>query len=266
MFKKITNWFKKTKDSDLPFELPIDEEEIFKKSKLILQQLDEYITASELESENLSIQLDTVLLEQETIRNKIKGINKPESWHERNLLLKLDRLVVHGSNLRQRVELFSQNIKVYLNLMSKVEDIRVMRLNGLETDKIQNIWLEFQHSLETYKEKIATEAVTETKESVTANTTEERLLKLRQQVFGLPEASDPECASEALPTEPTLSQDRLDAPIEHASRPSLEKLIINKKLEVFEDEDNEEDASDAEYTSREWGASVKDAVKRLEEE
>lgn len=258
MFKRITSWFKKTKDSDLPFEMPIDEEEIFKKSKLILQQLDEYITASELESENLSIQLDTVLSEQETIRNKIKGINKPESWHERNLLLKLDRLVVHGNNIRQRVELFSQNIKVYLNLMSKVEDIRVMRLNGLETDKIQNIWLEFQNSLETYKEKIATEAVTETKESVTANATEERLLKLRQQVFGLPEIPlDPGHVTQEPPNS-ILGQD--------PSRPSLEKLIINKKLEAFEDEDEDIDASDSDYLNQEWGTSVKDAVKRLEEE
>lgn len=253
VFKRIAGWFKKAEDPNAPFELPIDEEEIFKKSKLILQQLDEYITASELESENLSIQLDTVLSEQDTIREKIKALNKPDSWHERNLLLKLDRLVVHGDNLRQRVELFSQNIKVYLNLMSKVEDIRVMRLNGLETDKIQNIWLEFQNSLETYKEKIATEAVTETKESVTSGATEERLLKLRQQVFGLPEVKD----SESLP-QATLPQE--------SPRPSLEKVVINKKLSSFEDGDDEElDKADKEYLEREWGTSVKDAVKRLEE-
>lgn len=250
VFKKIVGWFKKTENPNTPFELPIDEEEIFKKSKIILQQLDEYITASELESENLSIQLDTVLREQDAIRDKIKLLNKPDSWHERNLLLKLDRLVVHGNNLRQRVELFSQNIKVYLNLMSKVEDIRVMRLNGLETDKIQNIWLEFQHSLETYKERIATEAVTETKESVTASTTEERLLKLRQEVFGISEASVTEPSSQA----PVLNLE--------PSRPSLEKIVINKKLEPFEHEDG---GFKDDYLEQKWGTSVKDAVKRLEE-
>jgi len=248
VFKKIANWFRKS-ESQLPFELPIDEEEIFKKSKVILQQLDEYITASELESENISIQLDNVLAEQDTIRNKIKDLNKPDSWHERNLLLKLDRLVVHSNNLRQRIELFSQNIKVYLNLMSKVEDIRVMRLNGLETDRIQNIWLEFQHSFETYKEKIATEAVTETKESVTAGETEERLLKLRQQVFDLPQ-------------EVVVKQDTPLATTSQIIRPSLERLIINKKLDPFEAEDSTNLRKDLEH---EWNSSANDVLNRLEE-
>lgn len=185
MLKKLTEWLKKTtsqSQEDLPFSLPIDEEEIFKKSKLILQQLDEYITTAELESETLSEQLDNVLSEQMRIEFKIKELNKPNSWQERSLLLKFDRLSVHGNNLKQRIELFSQNIKIYLNLMSRVEDIRVMRLNGLDTDKIQNIWLEFQTSLDSYKEKIATEAATEIGD-ITSIITEERLAKLRQQIF-----------------------------------------------------------------------------------
>jgi len=216
--KRITNWFKKP-EVPILFEMPVDEEEIYKKSKIILQQLDEYITTSEIESENYSIQLDGILAEQDTISLKLKELNKPNSWHERNLLLKLDRLMVHGNNLRQRLELFSQNIKVYLNLMSKVEDIRVMRLNGLETDRIQNIWLEFQNSLETYKEKIATEAVTETKESVTSSVTEERLLKLRHQVFGLPEVE-----KEDLESVGELEK-QLRTPPPLPVRPSLEKVL-----------------------------------------
>jgi hypothetical protein len=257
VFKKIASWFKKAESSPHPFELPIDEEEIFKKSKIILQQLDEYITASEMESENYSIQLDTILAEEEVISIKLKELNKPGSWHERNLLLKLDRLVLHGNNLRQRVELFSQNIKVYLNLMSKVEDIRVMRLNGLETDRIQNIWLEFQHSLETYKEKIATEAVTETKEPMTLGVTEERLLKLRQQVFGLPE-TEKENLEEVGELEKQL---RTPVP---SNRPVLEKFVINKKLDAFEADEDECDPD--EHLQAEWGNSVKDAVKQLEGE
>lgn len=268
VFKRIASWFRKDPEEEesrplTPFELPIDEEEIFKESKKILQQLDEYITASELESENLSIQLDAILSEQEVIRTKIKELNKPDSWHERNLLLKLDRHVVHGNNLKQRVELFSQNIKVYLNLMSKVEDIRVMRLNGLETDRIENIWLEFQQSLETYRQKITTEAVTETREPMATVATEERLFKLRQQVFGLP-------VNKELSVSPITS-----GPIDQPTRPALEKVVLNRKLSLDEDaddidlDDDEfddfEDEDDEETESSEWDGSVKDAVKRLEE-
>jgi len=272
MFKKIASWFKRSSDLVVPFELPLDEEEIFKKSKIILQQLDEYITASELESENLSVQLDAILSEQDQIRTKLKELNKPNSWHERNLLLKLDRLVLHGSNLRQRIELFSQNIKVYLNLMSKVEDIRVMRLNGLDTERIQNIWLEFQHSLETYKEKIATEAVTETREGITSGATEERLLKLRQQVFGLPETGDSgrnqneeDWEKEKRPVTPVATHPALDV----AAR-EFKQLISNKKLESSKDLDDEfddelDDEPDDDLDDEDgWDTSVKMA-KRLEE-
>jgi len=247
VLKKITGWFKKKNSDDrtpevrIPFELPIDEEEIFKKSKFILQQLDEYITSSELESENISIQLDSILEEQDLIKSKIKEVNKPDSWHERNLLLKLDRLVVHGNNLRQRIELYSQNIKVYLNLMAKVEDIRVMRLNGLEADKIETIWLEFQNALESYRQKITTEAVTETKESLTATSTEERLLKLREEVFG--------------PIESEIKEKVIENITPAPARMPIEEALHNQKIEF-----NLKECTPPEAT-KEWAASVKKALR-----
>lgn len=254
MFKRIKEWFsKKDEQLSVPFELPIDEEEIFKKSRVILQQLDEYITVSEEESATLCRDLDVNLSEREIIQNKIKELNKPDSWEERSLLLKLDRKVVHGNNLRQRIELYSQNIKVYLNLMSRVEDIRVMRLHGLETEKIQNIWLEFQNSLEEYKEKIATEAVTESKESVTSSATEERLVQLRHQVFGtVPPKKEPEL-EEPDPRKTVKPPERY--------RPSLERVVLNKALSAKET--SEEDFDDLD--DEEWSDSVADAVEKLEE-
>lgn len=253
MFKRITEWFsKKEEQPNVPFEMPVDEEEIFKKSRLILQQLDEYITVSEEESANLCRELDSNLNERNIIQNKIKELNKPESWEERSLLLKLDRKVVHGNNLRQRIELYSQNIKVYLNLMSRVEDIRVMRLHGLETEKIQNIWLEFQTSLELYKEKIATEAVTECKEPVTSQATEDRLVTLRHQVFGtVPPKREPE--------------ELEDTPEPKKLRPTLERVVINKALSAKETADDF-DLDDDDLDDEEWSEEVADAVEKLEEE
>jgi len=214
-------WWKKQQDPPGVELLASPEDENFNKnSKKLVQRFDEYITAAELESENLSIELDEIINHQEIIRDKIKTLNKPNSWHERHLLLKLDRLILHGKNLEQRIEIFAQNIRVYLNLMGKVQHIRAMRMNGLEDEKIEHIWLEFQSALEQYRQKIATEGAADTKDTVTAETQEDRLKTLRLELF-------PDQSFE------TTESDVSEATIEPVAlqRPPLEEAIHSFRKE-----------------------------------
>lgn len=215
-------WWKKQQDSPGVELLASPEDENFNKnSKKLVQRFDEYITAAELESENLSIELDEIINHQEIIRDKIKTLNKPNSWHERHLLLKLDRLILHGKNLEQRIEIFAQNIRVYLNLMGKVQHIRAMRMNGLEDEKIEHIWLEFQSALEQYRQKIATEGAADTKDAVTAETQEDRLKTLRLELF-------PDQSIE-FPSSETSEKDTSESVI--LQRPPLEVAIHSFRKE-----------------------------------
>jgi len=103
-----------------------DDASFYRDSKRLLQRFDEFITASEVECEALSISLDNTLEMQGSLKEQLRTLDKPKSWHERHLLLKLNRLQLHGENLKQRIEIYSQNIKIYLNLISKIQDIKAM--------------------------------------------------------------------------------------------------------------------------------------------
>lgn len=202
-----------------------DDVQFYRDSKRLLQRFDEYITAAEVESENLSIELDDTLDQQDKIKTQLRTLNKPDSWHERHCLLKLDRLTLHSDNLKQRIEIYAQNIKVYLNLISKIQDIKAMRMNGLDEEKIETIWLEFKDTVEEYQKRLRAEESGFKNEMTTTAILEDRLKELRKEV--LPE--DEEETSEIQPEpEPTKV------------RPSLDTLLANAEEEEEYDEDDVE--------------------------
>jgi chromosome segregation ATPase len=130
VLKKYFSKFWKSKNSDPELtpeyieSLPAADDITFHRdSKRLLQRFDEHMTAAETEVEVLSIELDTCLDQQSSLELQLKHLNKPNSWHERHLLLKLDRLHLHCNNLKRRIEIYSQNISIYLNMMSKIQDI-----------------------------------------------------------------------------------------------------------------------------------------------
>ncbi|MHA1974473.1 MAG: hypothetical protein ACTSW1_15855 [Candidatus Hodarchaeales archaeon] len=161
----------------------VDDATFYRDSKRLLQRFDEYITSSEAESESLSIELDACIEKQESLKFQLKSLDKPNSWHERHLLLKLDRLQLHSKNLIQRIEIYSQNIKIYLNLISKIQDVKAMRMNGLDEEKIETIWVEFQQTLDQYRDRVLTEAAGFHSDPVTTRELENRLGKLRDELF-----------------------------------------------------------------------------------
>lgn len=168
--------------------LPMADDPVFHRdSKRLLQRFDEYITAAEAESEILSIELDNALNQEDILRTQLHHLNKPGSWHERHIFLKIDRLQLHSNNLKQRIEIFSQNIKIYLNLIAKIQDVKAMRLNGLDQEKIETIWLEFKDTLEEYKDRIQHEQAGYQNEQVTSQQQEARIEELRKEIFPTPE-------------------------------------------------------------------------------
>jgi len=164
--------------------LPTADDPVFHRdSKRLMQRFDEYITAAEAESEILSIELDNTLNQEDILRTQLQHLNKPGSWHERHIFLKIDRLQLHSTNLKQRIEIYSQNIKIYLNLIAKIQDVKAMRLNGLDQEKIETIWLEFKDTLEEYRDRIQHEQAGYHNEQVTSQHQEERIVELRKEIF-----------------------------------------------------------------------------------
>lgn len=160
----------------------VDDATFYSESKKLLQRFDEFITASEAECEILSIELDNILSMQEELKSKLQLLNKPNSWHERHLLLKLDRLQLHSDNLKQQIEIYSQNINIYLNLISKIQDIKAMRMNGLDKEKIETIWVEFKETFEEYKYRVSAEESGFKNEKVTSTIVEDRLKTIRKEL------------------------------------------------------------------------------------
>jgi len=193
--------------------LPMANDPIFyRDSKRLLQRFDEYITAAEAESEILSIELDNTLNQEDILRTRLQHLNKPNSWHERHILLKIDRLQLHGSNLKQRIEIYAQNIKIYLNLIAKIQDVKAMRLNGLDQEKIETIWLEFKDTLEEYKDRVSSEESGFHNDKVTSQQQEKRIVELRKEI--LPKEDENEKEKEP----------QTDKPI----RPSISELLKNQ--------------------------------------
>jgi hypothetical protein len=204
-----------------------DDATFYRDSKRLLQRFDEYITSAEAESETLSIELDGCLEQQESIEEQLRELNKPDSWHERHLLLKLDRFHLHSTNLMQRVEIYSQNIKIYLNLISKIQDVKAMRMNGLDPDKISTIWVEFRETLENYRDRVMTEAAGFHSEAVTTRQLEDRLHELEESIF-------PDRAEEPKEAEKEAEEKSKVVTITPtASRKSIEDLM--EEQEDFED-------------------------------
>lgn len=202
-----------------------DDATFYRDSKKLLQRFDEYITAAEAESESLSIELDDTLEQQDIIKEQLKKLDKPNSWHERHLLLRLDRLTVHGDNLQKRIEIYSQNIRVYLNLISKVEEIKAMRMNGLDESKIEAIWLEFKETLEEYKKRVGTEEAGFHEESILTSDQELRLAELKKEIF--PSLQDEEDEIEELEPEivPAKKRQSLDDALKGREKPLSEPMM-----------------------------------------
>ena len=209
--------------------LPAADDAVFyRDSKRLLQRFDEYITAAEVESESLCIELDDTLDQQEKIKTQLRTLNKPGSWQERNCLLRLDRLTLYSDGLKQRIEIYAQNIKVYLNLIAKIQDIKAMRMNGLDEERIETIWLEFKDTVEEYQRRLRAEESGFKNEVTTSPILEGRLKELRAEI--LPD-EPVEIASE-------IEKESESEPEAKIQRPSLEELLSSHEEE---DEDGYED-------------------------
>jgi len=233
--------FKKEEEPELTPEyielLPAsDDATFYRDSKRLLQRFDEYITSAEAETESLSIELDVCVERQEIIKNELKELNKSGSWHERHFLLKLDRLQLHTENLQQRIEIYSQNIKIYLNLIAKIQDVKAMRMNGLDEEKIETIWLEFKDTLDQYRDRIMSEATGFDSEAITTRELEQRLCSLKKAILGKEdsvEKSEPEInIKQRVPIEDVIEEiDNLDDDLEDDLEDELDEDELNGDLE-----------------------------------
>jgi len=184
--KILTSWLsKKTPDTDAldklldnypglknktvppppPFpEITFQDEVLQKKeSGKMLQRLDELVTIAEEEISELMMAARQSSQEEKFLRDKLS--QPKEEWEERSFLLKLERILVFKTNTVQKIEIYNQNIRVYLNLISQIQNIQAMKLGGIDEAKIENLWIELKENIEAYKEKLnAQEAANEEQE------------------------------------------------------------------------------------------------------
>lgn len=209
--------------------LPTADDPVFyRDSRRLLQRFDEFITAAEAESEILSIELDNTLNQEDILRTRLQHLNKPNSWHERHILLKIDRLQLHSDNLKQRIEIYSQNIKIYLNLIAKIQDVKAMRLNGLDQEKIETIWLEFKDTLDEYKDRVTSEETGFHSEQVTSQLQEKRIAELRKEIL------PPEKEESVLPEK----EEKIEVENKN-NRPSISELLSQKELDEYDEDEDE---------------------------
>jgi len=135
--------------------------------------------------------------------------------------MQYDTAEQYCKNLQQRFEIHSQNIRIYLNLMSKIEDVKAMRMNGLDEDRIETIWVEFKETMQQYKQKIIAEETGYENERVTTQQQEERLTKIRNTL---------------LPKQ--VESQQISAP---NSRPALAEVVHEENYYDEDDEDDEDD-------------------------
>ncbi len=213
--------------------LPMADDPVFyRDSKRLLQRFDEYITAAEAESELLSIELDNTLNQEDILRKQLQALDKPGSWHERYMLLKIDRLQTHSSNLKQRIEIYSQNIKLYLNLIAKIQDVKAMRLNGLDQEKIQAIWLEFKDTLDEYRDRLSSEEAGFDTEQVTSSSQEERIVELRKELLPEVKINKEIKTSEEKPKPKTEKKEKVKA-----IRPPISDVLEKKEKKSSESDE-----------------------------
>jgi hypothetical protein len=162
--------------------------ERIKNSKGLLQCLDELITSNEADIDKLSSELDKYAVDEEAIKKQVKEVNAPNSWKERNLLLKLERLLIQKQNSQQRLEIYNQNIRVCMNMVARIQDMDAMKMGGINETKIEDVWLDFKTHFEQYKDRILHGEVSEEDSiNVTSIALERRLHKLRNEIFGVEE-------------------------------------------------------------------------------
>lgn len=159
-----------------------------------LQLFDEFVTAAEAKIEQLTEEIEKYEKEEAAFTFLLQQSSK-ESWNEKNLLLKIERGKVHTANLKRRIEIYNQNIRVYLNLMSKIEEMQAMRLGGLSEEKIQNIWLDFKERTEQYQNLLHTDEAAREPHSF-----------LTEKLSSSLESLKPERAQEKPPERPQLDQ------------------------------------------------------------
>lgn len=159
--------------------------ERIKDSKKLLQRLDELITSAEAEIEILVLDLHKTSQEENQLKIQIKAANEPGSWLERNFLLRLERILLQKNNSQQRLEIYNQNIRIYMNLIARIQDMVAMKMDGISENKIENTWLDFKENLEQYKERVLCGEVSDEEITpITSTNLEKRLHELRNEVFG----------------------------------------------------------------------------------
>jgi len=173
-----------------------EDETFFRDSRLWLQRFDEYITAAEIEIESVSIELDGLISLQDSVTAQLRTLDKSGSWHEKSLLIKLERLNLHGENLKKRIQIYSQNIRVYLNLMAKIQDIQAMKMNGLDEPKISNIWIQFKECLDQYKDRLLAEEAGYHDASVSTEHLDRQLNDLKNKIVPAIETDKKELAKQ----------------------------------------------------------------------
>lgn len=189
--KKEESGFTPIKVSELPNFGEVEVLTNLKDSKKQLRHLDELVSIAEVEIISISKDLDKSLLEEDKVKEEIQAIQGKQTWQEQGLLLRLKRLKTHSNNLKQRVIIYSQNIELYLNLISRIQDKQAMKMGGLDETKIENVWLEYKEELEAYRNKLITGTSSVEGDTAITADTQEKLKKLKAEINNVVESRTP---------------------------------------------------------------------------
>jgi hypothetical protein len=113
-------------------------------------QLDELITANEVEFRELQSELENLerLLEEEERKAGAGGAGKRTARVAR---LRVEQLERHADALEERLKIHDANLRVQIALLGKLQTLDAMELRGLDERQVDSITLDFEEELERYR-------------------------------------------------------------------------------------------------------------------
>jgi len=114
-----------------------------------LAWLDTVVTHNEVQLEDLKAEIGKVegLLNAEEGKIRSKAV---EGRQKKFTLQAIKRLRTHLSALERRMDILDRNIAIGVSLISKIKDMEAMALQGIKTDQIDSVILEFEERMNDY--------------------------------------------------------------------------------------------------------------------
>ncbi len=158
------------------------EENFNNKTMSMLQKLDQLLAHNKIQLQKL--QEEILVLENQEQREVEKIKEGHLSTREESFSLQdVKRLRKQIQNLEQRASIHDKNIDHNLNMISRVQDIEAMQMQGVEESEVDEVAYLFEKEMDDFQKKISAFKLVEVKESVLSLEDKSELENLKEEII-----------------------------------------------------------------------------------